>query len=205
MQNLVGQSNTLIDTAFVYNQSYMSTFVIYGGNSTASIFGNCTVEYSSLISQLITIVTPYSTSKNVSADFQNMLSPIMTLSSKFNRCGLNPTIQVQAFGSAQFVNAWQEIVTTCCYTCMFAYGIAGTLLAARMDKFKIWGFSLIETLSGCSIVIFSCLFGGLYAFLIAAIPSALITQMYASIPVRVDQSWATSLGVAQGIMIVYVG
>jgi hypothetical protein len=101
------------------------------------------------------------------------------------------------------VDAWQWIVTTTCYTCMFAYGIAGTLLAARMDKFKIWGFNLRETLSGVGIVTFSCLFGGMYGFLVAAIPAALITQMYASIPVKISASWATSLGVAQGILLIY--
>jgi len=198
---LVG-NKTLVDARFVWTQARNVTqaapWGMYGGNTSQSVWANCTVEYYTLTSGLVEMLALVD-----NATFQAALQPVQGLAVAFGRCGQNPAVAVEAYGQAQFVDAWQEIVTTTCYTCMFAYGVAGGLLAARMDKFKLWGFSFADTLSGVGIVLFSVTFGGVYAFLIAAIPSALITQMYASIPVRVEQSWATSLGVAQGIMIVY--
>jgi len=203
LATLVGDNNnTLVDERFVWlqarNVTQAAPWGMYGGNTSQSVWANCTVEYYTLTSGLLELLALVD-----NATFQTALQPVQGLADAFGRCGQNPAVEVEAYGQAQFVDAWQEIVTTTCYTCMFAYGVAGGLLAARMDKFKLWGFSFTETLSGVGIVLFSVTFGGVYAFLIAAIPSALITQMYASIPVRVEQSWATSLGVAQGIMIVY--
>ena len=118
------------------------------------------------------------------------------------RCGSNPVIELQTTQS-QFVNVWQWIVTTTSYTCMFAYGLAGALLAYRMDKFNILEFKWWDTFTGLVIVGISVCVGGVFGFVTGAIPAALITQMYASVPVILSTDWAISLGVAMGILIIY--
>ena len=118
------------------------------------------------------------------------------------RCGTNPVVEAQATQDA-FVDVWQWLVTMTVYTCMLAYGLAGLLLAYRMDKFKLLGFRYSDTFQGILIALFAACFGGLFGFVVGAIPSALITQMYASIPVKLSADWAISLGVAQGILIIY--
>ncbi|CAK9017255.1 Uncharacterized protein SCF082_LOCUS13557, partial [Durusdinium trenchii] len=198
-------------TVFDFNWANVS----YGGATARVRNGNCTIPLIYKSQQLLKIFglsEAFIESYEVNNATWKETDPIdVALNSnrsaqlsgyieQFNRCfeDLETVIQVPA---PRFVRLWQEIVTFTCYTVGVVYGAAGLVFTYRMRTFKLLSPKSIG--SGIVIVFSSMLLGGVIGFVVGAIPAAIIFNLYSAIPHNLPQSSAISLGVAQGLLILY--
>ncbi|KAH9260016.1 hypothetical protein BASA81_001788 [Batrachochytrium salamandrivorans] len=220
--------SSLVNTT-VIAQLWSSRYFGWGPNAFTQ-HSNCTVGLVVAINGLISVMQPLQTALkayelnstlatvnvtrnqsttfagrnglNLSRVFQSLYLQVSGDVQKFEKCLTNPTYKA-TYSQSAFVDVWRTIFQYTGITCMAFYLLAGALLAHRMDKFKLVTFNLWDAATGVVIVCCSMVVGGSMGFIAGAIPAALLSQIYASVPVQLSDEWAISLGVVQGLLIVY--
>mmetsp|Transcript_44718 Transcript_44718/g.71461 ORF Transcript_44718/g.71461 Transcript_44718/m.71461 type:complete len:1161 (-) Transcript_44718:38-3520(-) len=191
----------------------------YGGNTGLTRNANCTVPILYRSQQLLKLfglseaflreyeVKFNRTDGNVSdtgviqvQQNQNRSKQLNAFIEQFNKC-YEDVAYVLSIPAPIFIKLWQELVTFTSYTVALAYCIAGMFFSYRMRTFNL--ISPKSVGSTLLIVFGSTIIGGVIGFVLSALPSAVIFNIYDSIPHNLPFVSAMSLGIAQGIIILY--
>ncbi|GBG29852.1 Hypothetical Protein FCC1311_060722 [Hondaea fermentalgiana] len=130
----------------------------------------------------------------------NVSSTLSAFIEQFNICyeDLETVLQLPV---PTFVRLWQRIITTTIYTVGLAYGLGGFIFTWRMRSFNLLS---AKSIGSMILIVFGSMFlGGVMAFAIGAIPAAIIFNLYSAIPHNLPDDSAVSLGIAQGLLILY--
>jgi len=119
---------------------------------------------------------------------------------QFNKC-YEDIQTIISLPSPTFIKLWQTIIIATCYTVSLWYGLAAAFFTYRMRKLRILSPKSI----GSAIIIVFCGFfmGVLVGVFMGCIPAAVLTNIYSSIPHNLPLNSANSLGIAQGLLIIY--
>jgi len=189
--------------------------VSYGGIESRVRSSNCTVPKIYVAQQMLILFslseewitnykdlnTTWKERNPVNLDLNTNVSlELSAFVEQFNQCyeDLETLIQLP---EPTFIRLWQEIITFTCYTVGFAYGVAGLIVTSRMRSLKLLS---PKSIGSAILIVFGCfLMGGVIAFILGAIPAAIIFNIYSSIPHNLPFDSAISLGIGQGIIILY--
>mmetsp|Transcript_22033 Transcript_22033/g.43314 ORF Transcript_22033/g.43314 Transcript_22033/m.43314 type:complete len:1156 (-) Transcript_22033:95-3562(-) len=190
--------------------------ITYGGATGITRNSNCTVPLIYRSQQIVKLFSltdayiefyeglenntwkdddPISISKNL-----NVSSTLSAFIEQFNICyeDLETVIQLPV---PTFVRLWQEIITFTVYTVGLAYGMGGFLFTWRMRSFNLLS---AKSIGSMILIVFGfMMIGGIIGFTLGAIPAAIIFNIYSAIPYNLPGESAISLGIAQGLIILY--
>ena len=97
---------------------------------------------------------------------------------------------------------WQEIVSFTIYTLMLGFVIFSIGFTWRMRKLRVLSPKSLGSL--VLIVLVAAGLGAFIGFILDCLPAAVIAQIYSSIPANLAPINAICLGIAQGLLILYL-